>query len=227
MKIMPLIIIIVECGIELIPNEIKSHSAIRKNLTAQNLSSQLLDNALHHSAMKNLKDSGKRGRPDITHLCLLNALGSSLYKSGNLRIYMHTINNKIFEFNPEIRIARNYNRFKGLMTKLLIDDKIEVNDKQLISLFTGNIQDLINMVRDPKIILFSSKGKLVKHYPDLFPEEMTKNTIAIIGGFQKNTYSDELLNLSENLISISKYSLDAWVVVSKVINLYEMRHMIF
>ncbi|GAG78389.1 unnamed protein product, partial [marine sediment metagenome] len=31
-----------------------------------------------------------------------------------LSLFIHTINNKIYEFNPEIRIARNYNRFKGL-----------------------------------------------------------------------------------------------------------------
>ncbi len=223
---MPLIIIIVECGIELIPKEIRNHSAIRKNLNSQSLSSQLLDNALHHSAMKNLKNLNKRGRPDITHLCLLNALGSPLCKSGNLRLYMHTINNKIYEFNPEIRIARNYNRFKGLMAKLLIDNSVKLNDKQLISLFNGDIQNLIKIVKKPQILLFSSKGKLVNNHSALFHEDITKNTIAIIGGFQKNTFSDELLNLSENLISISEYSLDAWVVVSKVINLYEIFHKI-
>ncbi|GAG78396.1 unnamed protein product, partial [marine sediment metagenome] len=54
--------------------EIRKHSAVRKNLSSQIYASQILDNALHHSAMKNLKNSEKRGRPDITHLCLLNPL---------------------------------------------------------------------------------------------------------------------------------------------------------
>ena len=53
---MPLIIFLVECGIELIPKEIRTHSAVRKNLSAQIYSSQLLDNALHHSAMVTLKN---------------------------------------------------------------------------------------------------------------------------------------------------------------------------
>jgi len=109
---MPLIIILVECGLELIPKEIRHHSAVKKNLSPEKYSSQLLDTALHHTAMRNIENPKKRGRPDIAHLCLLNALGSPLNKTGNLNVFIHTINNKIYEFNREIRIARNYNRFK-------------------------------------------------------------------------------------------------------------------
>lgn len=221
---MTLIIFLVECGIELIPKEIRSHSAVRKNLSAQIYSSQLLDNALHHSAMAKLKKPEKRGRPDIAHLSLLNALGSPLNKSGNIRLFLHTINNKIFEFNPEIRISRNYNRFKGLLAKLLIDNDITINGTQLISLFNGNIQNLISTIDNPKILLFSKKGKLIKNYNEIFYEDINRNIIAIIGGFQKSSFSAELLNLSKDIISISKYSLDAWVVVSKVINFYEISH---
>jgi len=106
----------------------------------------------------------------------------------------------------------------------LIDRDITVNGTQLISQFNGNIQDLISTIRDPKIFLFSRKGKLIKNYNELFYEDVSENIITIIGGFQKSTFSDELLGLSKNLISISKYSLDAWVVVSKIINFYEMSH---
>jgi len=221
---MPLIIFLLECGVELIPKEIRSHSAVRKNLSAQIYSSQLLDNALHHSAMVNLKNSEKRGRPDIAHLSLLNALGSPLNKNGNLRLFLHTVKNKIFEFNPDIRISRNYNRFKGLMAKLLIDNDISVNGTKLISLFNGTIQDLVSTFEKPKILQFSKKGKLIKNYNELFLGDVSKNNIAIIGGFQKSTFSDEFLDLSKNLISISNYSLDAWVVVSKIINYYEMSY---
>ena len=94
---MPLILILVECGLEIIPRQIRNHSSVKKNRTNKIYSSQLLDNALHHSAMKNLKNSIKRGRPDIVHLCLLNALGSPLNKSSNLKLYIHTIKNKIFK----------------------------------------------------------------------------------------------------------------------------------
>ena len=75
---MPLTIILAECGIELIPDEIKDHPAVQKNLQKENYASRILDNAIHHNAMKKLNNYEKRGRPDITHICLLNALGSPL-----------------------------------------------------------------------------------------------------------------------------------------------------
>jgi rRNA small subunit pseudouridine methyltransferase Nep1 len=221
---MPLIIILVECGIELIPKHIRKHSAIQKNLSSQIYASQLLDNALHHTAMNNLQNSEKRGRPDITHLCLLNALGSSLNKSGNLKIYLHTVNNKIFEFNPNIRIARNFNRFKGLIAKLLIDGRIEAGSTKLITSFNGGLKELINMYKNKEIYLFSINGKGINNYKDLFSKDLSKNYIAIIGGFQKSNFSKEIIVLSKNLISISQYSLDAWVVVNKIINYYEITH---
>ncbi|MDX1798388.1 MAG: 16S rRNA methyltransferase [Candidatus Lokiarchaeia archaeon] len=221
---MPLILILVECGLELIPKQIRDHPSVKKNLSSKIYSSQLLDNALHHSAMKKLANSEKRGRPDIAHLCLLNALGSPLNKTGNLKLFIHTIKNRIFEFNPEIRITRNYNRFKGLMAKLLIDSSINVNGSQLISQFNGNISTLINTFKTPDISLFSSKGKFIRDYKQLFKEDFSKNIACIIGGFQKRNYSEEILKLSKNIISLSKYSLDAWVVISKIINFYELYH---
>jgi rRNA small subunit pseudouridine methyltransferase Nep1 len=219
---MPLIIILAECGIELIPKHIRNHSAIRNNLTPQNFSSQLLDNALHHSAMKNLKNFEKRGRPDITHICLLNILGSSLNKSGNLKLYIHTINNKIFELNPKIRIAKNYNRFKGLMAKLLIDGVIKSETITLINPFKGSLNNLLRTFENPEVLILSRKGKPIENYNELFLKNLKKNYIVIIGGFQKSTFSKEIMNLSENLISISKYPLEAWVVTYKIISFYEI-----
>lgn len=221
---MPLILILVECGLELIPKHIRDHPSVKKNLSSKIYSSQLLDNALHHSAMKKLANSEKRGRPDIAHLCLLNALGSPLNKTGNLKLFIHTIKNRIFEFNPEIRITRNYNRFKGLMAKLLIDNNINANGSQLISQFNGNISTLIHTFKTPDISLFSSKGKFIQDYKQLFKEDFSKNIVCIIGGFQKRNYSEEILKLSKNIVSLSKYSLDAWVVISKIINFYELYH---
>ncbi len=221
---MPLILIMVECGLELIPKHIRGHPSVKKNLSPNIYSSQLLDNALHHSAMKKLVNSDKRGRPDIAHLCLLNALGSPLNKTGNLKLFIHTINSRIFEFNSEIKITRNYNRFKGLIAKLLIENEISFNGNQLISQFNGNLYNLINTFKSPYITLLSSGGKLIQDYKHLFKEDSSKNIVFIIGGFQKRSYSEEILKLSKNIISISKYSLDAWVVIGKVINFYELYH---
>ncbi|MHA1915643.1 MAG: hypothetical protein ACW97V_14875 [Promethearchaeota archaeon] len=223
-KKVPLTIILVECGIELIPKEIRDTPAVKNNISRQIYSSQLLDNALHHTVMKNFKNSEKRGRPDITHLCLLNALGSPANKSGGLNLFLHTTHDRLFEINPEIRIARNYNRFKGLMAKLLIDGFIKVNGTPLIAQLEGGLQKLINKFKTPEVFMLSSKGELILDGNQLFSSDPSKEVVAIIGGFQKGTFSEEILELSYKMFSISKYSLDAWVVVSKIINFYEITH---
>lgn len=218
---MPLTVILAECGLELIPQEIKNNPAVLKNVKNQSYPSKLLDNALHHSAMGVLKDKTKRGRPDITHVCLLNALGSPLNKSGKLKLYIHTLNNRIYEINPEIKIARNYNRFKGLIAKLLIEDEIKTENLILISRVNKNLNDLLKFHSKEEIILFSSKGELVNNHFELFEKNISKNYAAIVGCFQKGLFSDEILSVSNKIVSISQYHLDAWVALSKVIGYYE------
>ncbi|MFX1380714.1 MAG: 16S rRNA methyltransferase [Promethearchaeota archaeon] len=218
--------ILAECGLELIPKYIRDHPAVKKNLSSRIYSSQLLDNSLHFSAMKNLKYKEKRGRPDIIHSCLLNALGSPLNKNGNLIIYLHTIHNKIYEFSPEIKIARNYNRFKGLMAKLLIDGSIETENSRLIVQIKSNLIQLIAKYEDPEVFILTSKGKLINEFKNLFTGRIDKNYIVIIGGFQKSSFSNDIFVLSNNLISISQHTLDAWVVTNRIITYYELTYRI-
>jgi len=219
---MPLTVVLAECGLELIPNEIKNNPAIQKKVKNQSYTSKLLDNALHHSAMSKLIDVAKRGRPDITHTCLLNALGSPLNKNGNLKLFIHTLNNQIYEINPEIKIARNYNRFKGLMAKLLLEDEVKTENLVLISRIKRNLSELVKSINCEEIILFSRKGELVKNYFELFDKNLTKNYVAIVGCFQKGFFSDEILSLSNRIVSISHYPLDAWVALNKIIGYYEI-----
>ncbi|MFX1504013.1 MAG: hypothetical protein ACFFDH_23830, partial [Promethearchaeota archaeon] len=121
---------------------------------------------------------------------------------------------------------RNYNRFKGLMAKLLIEGSIETETSKLITSFKGSLKELISKFEDSDLFLFSSKGKLINNYKELFIKDITKNYVALVGGFQKSSFSKDILNLSENLISISKHPLDAWVVTSRIITYYELTHTI-
>ncbi|MGV9173381.1 MAG: 16S rRNA methyltransferase [Promethearchaeia archaeon] len=224
---MPLILVLVECGIELIPRKIRIHPAVQRNLTDKNYMSQLLDNALHHTAMKNLKKRRKRGRPDIAHLCLLNALGSALNKQGKLRIFIHTYQGKIFEVSPEVRIARNFNRFKGLMAKLLIDGEIRIKSGFLFKRFGGTLEDLLKSFEDPRISLLTERGKRINNPLEFYEQDGHKNQVILIGGFQKDMFSKRVLNLTKNHISISKHTLDAWVAVNKMITYYEITFNIY
>jgi len=219
---MTLIIILVESGLEIIPKQIRTHPAVTKNLIKRNFSSQLLDSALHHAAMPKLTNPEKRGRPDIAHSCILNALGSPANKSGHLRFFLHTVQDRTFEINPEIKISRNYNRFKGLITKLLIEGDIVANDSPLITEMHEELPELINSFRNSEVFLFSSRGRTILNKSDLFKNPKSQNHVAIVGGFQRGRFSEKIYNLTENVISISQYSLDAWIVVSRIITYYEI-----
>lgn len=219
---MPLIIFLVECGLELIPSQIKSHPAIKKNIVKSDYASLLLDNAIHHSAMIKLENKEKRGRPDIIHNCLLHALGSPCSKKGLLSFYVHTIHDRIFQFYPDIKINRNYNRFKGLMAKLLIEKKIPIEGKNLISEIKEPLGNFIKNIKKKEITIFSSRGKLIQHHLTIFPKDSSKNEVVIVGGFQKGFFSPKTLDIGKKLISISQYSLDASIVVNKIINFYEI-----
>ncbi|MFX1589804.1 MAG: hypothetical protein ACFFC1_16790, partial [Promethearchaeota archaeon] len=143
-------------------------------------------------------------------------------KNKQLKIYFHTVNNRVFELNPEIRITRNYNRFKGLIAKLLIDGKIQFEKSYLIKELKENLRELIKSIKKKEVLLFSSRGDLIQHHLDLFQKDISKNYIIIIGGYQKGNFSKETLELSNRIISISQYSLDAWIVVGKIISFYEI-----
>ncbi len=124
--------------------------------------------------------------------------------------------------NPEIRITKNFNRFKGLMAKLLIDGEIRIKSGFLISPVRKNLKNMINQISDSEITLFSHTGTLIYNHNSLFPLESNFNQICIIGGFQKNYFSINVSNISNKIISVSKYHLNAWNVVNRVISFYEI-----
>jgi len=219
---MPLIVILAEAGLELVPDEIKSEKISRKNYDPSYFPSMILDNAIYHTVMNKLSNAEKRGRPDIVHQFLLNSLGSPLNKKGLLQLYIHTANNKIFKFNPQLRILRNYERFKGLMAKLLIERKILSKNNVLISKYNGSLNDLIKEINPDDKILFSSKGKLNKDPISLFPSDPTKKILTFIGGFQKGMFNEEILSISDKIISFYEEALDSWTIVSRCIIYYEM-----
>jgi len=102
--------------LELIPKRIASLPAIRRDAERRKKKAEelLLDSSLHHSAMKGLKEWERRGRPDIVHISLLIANESILNRENMLDMVVHTRNNEAIKIDPEMKVIKNYNRFKGL-----------------------------------------------------------------------------------------------------------------
>jgi len=219
-----LYMVLIESSLELVPKEIWGHPAVLKSARRRGKrpGDILLDKSIHYHAMKDLKYSEKRGRPDIVHVSLLNALGSPLNLEGKLRIYIHTISDYVIFIRPDTRIPRNYMRFIGLLEQLFITGKVPPDsDKPLLLIKDMSLEELLSTI-GKKLILLSETGELVS--PDYVVEEIvSSNGIIGIGGFPHGDFSKRIYRLADKVYSIYPKSLDTWIVVSRIIEAYERR----
>ncbi len=125
-------LIIAEASIETVPKQIASHPAVKNH--AQKLGKNpreiLLDRSYHHAAMLRvgLESSWKRGRPDIIHFALMEALSTPLFLKGMLKVYIHTVTDKAILIGDNLRIPKSYFRFEGIMLNLFIEKVIKCAD---------------------------------------------------------------------------------------------------
>ena len=212
-------IVLLESSLELVPFEIAGHSSVIRSAKKRGKkpSEILLDKSLHYHAMKKLREAEKRGRPDIVHVSLLEALESPLNKEGFLRIYVHTYPGDVIFIDPSTRIPRNYNRFVGLMEQLLTIGKVPPDTaKPLMYVKTMRIEDLIENVNTHGLILLRETGERKK--PIEVVEYAIKNNYLIgIGGFPHGDFSEKLIKISKAEFSIYDRTLATWIVLSRII----------
>lgn len=181
----------------------------------------LLDRSYHHQAMKKLRNASKRGRPDIVHIALLEAMGSPLNKEKLLRVYVHTVNDYVMTVNPDVRLPKNYDRFVGLMEQLFESNRIPPTGKSLISLKKQSIAELISEIKPTRVIALTRLGKL-KRLDDVVNELVKeKKPIIIIGGFPHGHFSEDTLKLADETICFDPEALETWTVASRIIYEYE------
>jgi len=202
-------LILADSEIEKVPAKIKNHPSVLKN------KSFILDASLHHSAMKKIKDWERRGRPDIVHVFLLVSQESILNKEGMLRTYVHTRNNEVVYINPEMRIIKNYNRFKGLMEQLFEVGRVPEKGKVLMELKNEGMEELLCKMKG-KRILFTTKGEKKK-----IENVIEEDSICIIGGFPSGDFLTDIYGMVDEKICIYDAMLPAWIVAMEAIVAYE------
>ncbi|HID04751.1 MAG TPA: 16S rRNA methyltransferase, partial [Aigarchaeota archaeon] len=153
-----LLLIIVEAALELVPPECRKHPSVVKDAKRRGKTpgEVLLDRSYHHAAMKELRNSHKRGRPDITHFSLLEALGSPLNRKGMLETYVTTIDNYVIYVKPYVRLPKNYDRFKGLVEQLYRKQVITAEDgRELLSIQRKPLRQLLKELSPSTVLLMS------------------------------------------------------------------------
>ncbi|MCD6095659.1 MAG: 16S rRNA methyltransferase [Thermoprotei archaeon] len=218
-------LVLAEAALETIPMSLWKHPLIRKyaKKRGKGPGQLLLDLSFHYRAAKKLKDIEKRGRPDIVHVALLEALGSPLNKAGLLKVYVHTYANYLIYLRSDVRLPRNYLRFVGLMEQLLEVGKVPPDSENpLITAKRGTLSDLIGEIAPTKVILMTEKGEAMKlaELGRLLVEE--QKPLVIVGAFQRGDFKEETKALSDIKVSIFNEPLDTWTVVSRVITAYEL-----
>ena len=122
-------LILAESALELVPSELKHHPSVISNARklGKNTSEILLDNSWHFAAMKGIDNELKRGRPDLVHFSVLEATTIPLYLKNKLKIFVHTIDDKVIYFGQNVHVPKSYHRFAGLIEKLYQEKKIKMN----------------------------------------------------------------------------------------------------
>lgn len=162
-------------------------------------------------------DFSKRGRPDIIHVCLLQALDSPLNREDRLRIYVHTANDAVINISPKLRIPRNYTRFVGLMEQLLANGQVPFEGEALFWVQKMSFSQILKSIGPSLSIGLSSSGQhvpLLKLGRKLVAEA---NPAVVVGGFPRGRFSEYLVNEFDELLSIYGEGLEAWTVVTRVL----------
>jgi rRNA small subunit pseudouridine methyltransferase Nep1 len=177
--------------------------------------------------MLKLRNANKRGRPDIVHLALMEALGTPLFMKGMLRVYVHTVNDKLIAIADNLRIPKSYFRFEGLMVNLFRDRVVKSDQGAvLMELSDGTLSDLIDAIKPGRVIGLSVTGvqstaeKAVADSLSFSSDGHDNIDCAfVIGGFPRGHFSESTKTLLNLTYSISDLGLEAHVVIARV--LYE------
>jgi len=218
-----LVLVLAESALETVPKDLWDHSAVKKHSRRRKKhpSVTILDRSYHHAAMRMLNESQRRGRPDIIHFSLLEALGSPLNKEGLLEVYIHTINDYVISVSPETRLPRNYERFVGLMEGLFEVGTAPQTGQVLLRLERKNMRQLINEINPTRVIAFSRIGSPMALRDIIAKFSAERRLTAIVGGFPKGHFSHATASLADNVFSIDYEMLETWTVTSRIIYEYE------
>ena len=173
--------------------------------------------------MKTLALSEKRGRPDILHFALLEALGSPLNKEGLLQIHVHSLNDYVIWVNPETRLPRNCNRFVSLMEQLFEFGQIppEGNEADLLSLKKQTLTQLINEIKPSHILALSRIGRPEALEATVSRLSRDKRPAVLVGCFPHGNFSAPTTKLADEIVCIDEEMLETWTIVSRVIYEFE------
>lgn len=221
---MRLTLIIAESAIELVPNEIAGHAAVRSSARRKKKDPRrlILDQNYHHAAILRLERTGVgRGRPDIAHFSLLLALGSPLNLDGRLQCFVHTRDEHVITVDSEARLPRNADRFVSLLEQLYEQSRVPPVGPWLLSLKRQSLKGLIRELSPDYVVALTTQGK-PKPLGEIANRLANRERpVVIVGGFPEGHFSKKTLELATEADRVDKRRLEAWTIVARVVYDFE------
>jgi rRNA small subunit pseudouridine methyltransferase Nep1 len=171
--------------------------------------------------MKNLQNDEKRGRPDIIHFLLVEALSSPLNRQGKLRVWVHTYQDYCIIINPDTRLPKDFNRFKSLIEQLLVNGRTPPKgDPLLLKLKKLNASQLFDLINPDVVIGLSNQGEHRNFESIAFELCKYERPIIIIGAFPHGSLEYKRKYPVNKTLSVYPEPLEASTVNSRLI--YEL-----
>jgi len=214
-------LILAESSIELVPKELQNHNSVisHSKKLGKKPSEIILDNSWHFGAMKGIKNEIKRGRPDLVHFSLLEATSIPLYYEKKITIYVHTINDKVIFIGDDVRLPKSYHRFIGLIEKLFSEKVVQAEGKSLLEIKDMSFSQLIQEIKPKRIIGLSAQG--IPSTCENIAKKLSDDSCIVIGGFPKGHFANEIKKSFEYTVNVGLTSLEAHVVISRILYEYE------
>jgi len=211
-----LTVLLAEASLELVPKRLQRDRRVVRAAArrGKDPSEMLLDSSyLGPDLVRRADPSGKRGRPDVVHRSLLALTDSPPWREGWLRIYLHTVEGRMFELEPGLRPPRSYNRFVGLMEALLRDGRVGPPDMPLIREADLSPAELVGRLNPDLVMGLTASGGLANPLEILDPE---LEEMAVVGCFPAGDFSEEIRGLFDSEVSLYEGVLSASTVASAV-----------
>jgi rRNA small subunit pseudouridine methyltransferase Nep1 len=209
-------VVIAEAALELVPKELAGSAAVKSDARRRESDPKeiLLDRSFHHSAMSMLKDSEKRGRPDLVHVTMLSVTGTPLYLDGGVRLFIYTYPGLVLEVEEKTRVPKNYMRFRGLMEKALVERPRE----GLVRVYPMGFAELVRgKIPADRVFGLSLRGRQMTCDELAGLVASRRNPCVIIGGFPRGHFSEAVVKSMDELVRIDPRPLEAHVVASRVV----------